>query len=40
MKKSEKETLASICRDIEETDDKIEAIERLYREVKKMLTSK
>lgn len=37
MTKSEKETLVSICRDIEDSDDKIDALERLYFEIKRMV---
>ena len=37
MNKSEKEVLLSVCQDIEDGDDKIDALERLYSEVKKML---
>lgn len=39
MTKSEKEILASICRDIEDSDDKIDALERLYFEVKRMVAN-
>ena len=37
MNKSEKAILSSICQDIEDSDDKIDALERLYLEVKRML---
>lgn len=37
MNKSEKEVLLSICQDIDYADDKIDALERLYTEVKRML---
>lgn len=40
MNKNEKETLSSVCQDIEDADDKIDALERLYMEVKKMLKLK
>lgn len=40
MNKSEKEVLLSVCQDIEDADDKIDALERLYSEVKKMLNIK
>lgn len=40
MNKSEKEVLLSICRDIDDADDKIDTLERLYTEVKKMLKLK
>lgn len=40
MNKDEKEVLLSICRDIETSDDKIDAIERLYTEIKRMLKLK
>jgi hypothetical protein len=40
MNKSEKEVLLSVCRDIDNTDDKIDALERLYSEVKRMLKLK
>lgn len=40
MNKSEKEVLLSVCQDIEDADDKIDALERLYSEVKKMLSKK
>lgn len=40
MNKSEKDILSSVCRDIEEADDKIDALERLYSNVKKMLKIK
>ena len=40
MSKSEKEVLLSVCQDIEDSDDKIDALERLYSEVKKMLNIK
>lgn len=33
----EKEILMGICHDIEISDDKIDALERLYFEVRKML---
>lgn len=37
MTKTEKEILDSVCRDIENADDKIDALERLYSEVKRMI---
>ena len=37
MNKVEKEVLLSICQDIDDADDKIDAVERLYTEVKRML---
>lgn len=37
MNKSEKELLLSVCQDIDNADDKIDALERLYLEVKRML---
>lgn len=37
MTKDEKEVLLSICQDIEDADDKIDALERLYTEVRRML---
>ena len=40
MNKSEKEVLLSVCQDVEDADDKIDALERLYSEVKKMLSKK
>jgi hypothetical protein len=40
MNKSEKEILLSVCQDIEDADDKIDALERLYSEVKRMLNIK
>ena len=40
MNKNEKEILLSICLDVEGSDDKIDALERLYGEVKKMLNIK
>lgn len=40
MNKSEKEVLLSVCQDIEDADDKIDALERLYIEVKRMLKLK
>ena len=40
MNKSEKEVLLSVCQDIEDADDKIDALERLHSEVKKMLNIK
>ena len=40
MNKREKEVLLSVCQDIEDADDKIDALERLYSEVKKMLSKK
>lgn len=40
MNKSEKEILLSICQDIDDADDKIDALERLHIEVKKMLKLK
>lgn len=40
MNKSEKEVLLSVCQDIEDADDKIDALERLYSELKKMLSKK
>lgn len=40
MNKREKEVLLSVCKDIEDTDDKIEALDRLHGEVKKMLNLK
>lgn len=40
MNKNEKEILLSVCRDIEEAEDKIDALERLHIEVKKMLKLK
>lgn len=40
MNKKEKEVLLSVCKDIDDTDDKIDALERLHREVKKMLNLK
>ena len=40
MNKNEKEVLSSVCQDIEDADDKIDALERLYMEVKKMLKLK
>lgn len=40
MNKIEKEVLLSVCQDIDNADDKIDALERLHREVKKMLKLK
>ena len=40
MNKIEKEILLSICQDIDNADDKIDALERLHGEVKKMLKLK
>ncbi len=40
MNKREKEILTSICRDIDNTDDKIDVLERLYFEVKRMIKYK
>ena len=40
MNKIEKEILLSVCQDIDNADDKIDALERLYGEVKKMLKLK
>lgn len=40
MNKSEKEVLLSVCRDIEDAEDKIDALERLHIEVKRMLKLK
>lgn len=40
MNKREKEVLLSVCKDIDDTDDKIDVLERLHREVKKMLNLK
>lgn len=40
MTKSEKEVLLLICQDIEDADDKIDALERLYTEVKRLLNFK
>lgn len=40
MNKNEKEILLSVCRDIDEADDKIDALERLHSEVKRMLNFK
>lgn len=40
MNKREKDILSSVCRDIEESDDKIDPLERLYSEVKEMLKIK
>lgn len=37
MNKKEREILISIIKDIDESDDKIDVIERLFWEVKKML---
>lgn len=37
MTKSEREQLTSICNDIEDSDDKIDALERLYSAVKQLL---
>lgn len=34
MNKRERETLISIINDIEESDDKIDGLERLYSEIK------
>ena len=38
MTKSEKEILASSCQDMEVSDDKIDILERLYFEVKRMIS--
>lgn len=40
MNKSEKEILLSICQDIDDAEDKIDALERLHREVKRLLNIK
>lgn len=40
MNKKEHEILASIIEDMKKSDDKIETLERLYFEVKKMLNLK
>lgn len=40
MNHIEKEILFSVCQDIDNADDKIDALERLHREVKKMLKLK
>ena len=40
MNKSEREVLLSVCQDIDDAEDKIDALERLYSEVKKMLNIK
>lgn len=37
MTQAEKEILAEICDDIDSADDKIDGLERLYIEVKKMI---
>lgn len=37
MKKSEKEYLSEIIHDIEESDDKIEPLERLFHAIKLMV---
>lgn len=39
MTKAEKEILTEICDDIGSADDKIDGLERLYSEVKKMVYS-
>ena len=38
MNKSEKEVLLSVCQDIDDASDKIDALERLYIEVTKKIT--
>ena len=40
MNKNEKEILLSVCQEIEDADDKIDILERLHREVKRMLKIK
>lgn len=40
MNKSEREVLLSVCQNIDDAEDKIDALERLYSEVKKMLNIK
>lgn len=40
MTKREKEILSSIIHDIDNSDDKIDPLERLYNEVKNMLNIK
>ena len=40
MNKSEKEYLASIIEDVENSDDKIDSLERLYHDVKQMINKK
>lgn len=37
MTKTEKKILESVCRDIENAEDKIDALERLFSEVKRMI---
>ena len=37
MNSGEKEILLSVCQDIDDVDDKIDALERLHREVEKLL---
>ena len=37
MNKNEREILLAICHDVENSDDKIEVLERLYFEIKKIL---
>lgn len=36
MTQKERELFLGICKDIEASDDKIDALERLYREVKRI----
>ena len=36
MTRKERELLTGICDDIEASDDKIDALERLYREIKRI----
>lgn len=40
MNKREKEVLWSVCQDIDNADDKIDALERLHSEVKRLLNFK
>lgn len=40
MNKSERELLIGLVSDIQNSDDTIEPLERLYREVKKLLKQK
>ena len=37
MNKREKEILMSICQDVEDSEDKIDVLERLYFEVKRLI---
>lgn len=40
MNKFEKDVLLSVCREIDASDDKIDLLERLHREVKRLLNYK